>query len=71
LASLIRILAVYKKFKEILDKFDQGCESVTFWHGSEIPNPQIRTDPDPALFVSNLQDAKKFKQTNLFKDKKL
>jgi hypothetical protein len=44
----------------LLDKSDmscrQCCTSVTFWYGSRSGNLYLRqTDPDPAIFVSDLQ----------------
>ncbi len=42
----------------------QCCGSVTFWYGSESADPCLRQmdpdpAPDPAIFVSELQDSKK------------
>ncbi len=58
----------------------QCCRSVTFWYGSGHPGLWLK-DPDPAIFVSDLQDANKklffcidfsFEGTltSFFKDKK-
>jgi hypothetical protein len=44
-----------KKFR-----MNQCSGSVTFWYGSGSSDQYLRlTDPDPALFVSGLQDANK------------
>ncbi len=45
----------------MLDKEDmscrQCCRSVTFWYGSRSGDLYLRqTDPDPAVFHSDLQD---------------
>jgi len=42
------------------DASQERSGSVTFWYGSGSVDPYLGlTDPDPALFVSDLQDANK------------
>jgi hypothetical protein len=56
---------LFNKFAECFwpifsQRFYQCCGSVTFCNGSGSADPFLRlTDPDPALFVNDLQDAKK------------
>jgi hypothetical protein len=43
----------------ILNSFHQCCGSLTFWYGS-LPLTDLDPAPDPAIFVSDIQDGKFF-----------
>ncbi len=49
-----------KKMPSVLRRFSQCCGSMTFWYGSGSADPCLwLMDPDPAIFVIDLQDASK------------
>jgi hypothetical protein len=57
LENLVTVLIVLSGTSS---NFSQCCGTVTFWYGSGSTDPCLGlVDPDPAIFVIDLQDANK------------